>query len=105
MNSLAYDFFLIHPEPCRIRVFVPCEIIIPLHDKEALLYRCTSGKALQNHYAMGCIENIAARGCLFIKPRIPRAARMRGGIAIGTPNPSVTSGSVKVERFPNLRNK
>ncbi|KAI1120151.1 hypothetical protein F5Y10DRAFT_259000 [Nemania abortiva] len=52
--------FSIHPETFRIRVFVPCDILIEFNDKIALIHPDTDRRALQHHYEMCCIENMSA---------------------------------------------
>ncbi|KAI0100811.1 hypothetical protein GGR51DRAFT_531764 [Nemania sp. FL0031] len=52
--------FSIHPETFCIRVFVPCDMITEFNGKTALIHEDTDRKAVQHHYDMCCIENMAA---------------------------------------------
>lgn len=62
----AFDsrLFSIHPDTMRIRVFVPYDVLIEYHDRKAVLPRSVDRKALQHHYEMCCIENMAAERTL-----------------------------------------
>ncbi|KAI0435500.1 hypothetical protein F4803DRAFT_545378 [Xylaria telfairii] len=56
----------IEPTTKRIRVFMPCDVLVEYHGKHALLPKDVSVSALRYHYDMCCIENMTAK-----KPLIP----------------------------------
>lgn len=51
----------IHPDSHIIRAFVPYDVIIEFHGREAILPREVDREALRHHYDMCCIENMAAQ--------------------------------------------
>ncbi|GKU09175.1 unnamed protein product [Fusarium langsethiae] len=53
--------FSIHPETLKIRVFVPYDVILEYHDKEAQINWEVDPRALRHHYDMCCIENMTAQ--------------------------------------------
>ncbi|GKU08748.1 hypothetical protein FLAG1_11753 [Fusarium langsethiae] len=53
--------FSIHPKTHRIRAFVPYDVITEYHGRKAALPRDVDPLALQHHYDMCCIENMAAK--------------------------------------------
>lgn len=53
--------FSIHPDSHIIRAFVPYDVITEFHGKKAILPRDIDPHALQHHYDMCCIENMAAQ--------------------------------------------
>ncbi|KAJ8128591.1 hypothetical protein O1611_g5043 [Lasiodiplodia mahajangana] len=78
--------FSIHPKTSCIRVFVPCDTLIQFNGKTALVHPDTDRKALQHHYDMCCIENMAA-----LRPNIDNTSP-KSGIATRTlhiPGPSL----------------
>ncbi|KAG5984551.1 hypothetical protein E4U55_004334 [Claviceps digitariae] len=53
--------FSIHPVTLRIRVFVPYDVLLEHHGSTAQVSYLVDRKALQHHYEMYCIENMAAK--------------------------------------------
>ncbi|SCO54234.1 uncharacterized protein FFNC_15411 [Fusarium fujikuroi] len=53
--------FSIHPETFKIRVFVPYDVILEYHDREAVINWEVDTRALRHHYDMCCIENMTAQ--------------------------------------------
>ncbi|CAH0046269.1 unnamed protein product [Clonostachys solani] len=53
--------FSIDPTTHRIRAFVPYDVITEYHGRKATLARDVDPLALQHHYDMCCIENMAAQ--------------------------------------------
>ncbi|KAI1129762.1 hypothetical protein F5Y10DRAFT_276545 [Nemania abortiva] len=68
--------FSIHPHTLRIRVFVPYDVLTPFNGKKASVPSSTDWRALQHHYEMCCIENMAAKKpySLTISPSVTRRA-------------------------------
>ncbi|KAK1749900.1 hypothetical protein QBC47DRAFT_129278 [Echria macrotheca] len=60
----------IHPKTFRIRVFVPYDILTPYHGRTATLDKknLPNRNALQHHWDMCCIENMAAMARVPIRP-------------------------------------
>jgi hypothetical protein len=53
--------FSIDPKTHKIRAFVPYDVITEYHGRKATLPRDVDPLALQHHYDMCCIENMAAQ--------------------------------------------
>ncbi|PCD21792.1 hypothetical protein AU210_015595 [Fusarium oxysporum f. sp. radicis-cucumerinum] len=53
--------FSIHPETFKIRVFVPYDVILEYHGREAIINWEMDTRALRHHYDMCCIENMTAQ--------------------------------------------
>ena len=52
--------FSIHPHTLLVRVFMPCDVLLDYHGRQAMILDTVDRGALPHHYDMCCIENISA---------------------------------------------
>ncbi|KAI0117670.1 hypothetical protein GGR51DRAFT_573479 [Nemania sp. FL0031] len=74
--------FSIHPHTLRVRVFVPYDVLTPFNGKKASVPSSTDWRALQHHYEMCCIENMAAKrpAALTVPPPVSRGKEAEVGL-------------------------
>ncbi|KAK1827726.1 hypothetical protein QBC39DRAFT_419140 [Podospora conica] len=89
----------IHPRTLHIRAFVPYDLITPSHGRVATLDKRSmpDRSALQHHWDMCCIENMAAM--FKIAPALPEASQPVLSPGIRLPGSNIPPGAT----FPDAR--